>query len=219
MKTKFNFLNGEEIEARTLYGIGSNYSKHAMEMGGVVPSEPVIFIKPAVALIGDNEKINIPDFSQNVHHELELIVIIGIDCSNIDRTEAHKYIAGYGVGLDITLRDIQNKAKTEGKPWAVCKGFRTSAPVSAIVPVSHLSDPLSNFEINLWVNGELRQTGLTAEMERPVDLLIEYLSKVFSLRRGDCIFTGTPEGVGRIISGDTLKAELRGYVSLNVSVE
>ncbi len=215
----FKFKDGKEIEVRTMYGIGQNYAKHAAEMGGQVSSDPIIFIKPSVAYIENNGKIILPEISNNVHHEVELVVVIGKDCKNIHEDEAINYIAGYGVGIDATLRDLQKAAKDKGHPWSVAKGFHTSAPISEIIPAEEFGNQIPNFELSLKVNGELRQNSSTEYMERSVGKLIEYLSKIFTLEKGDCIFTGTPEGVGQIVKGDKLFAELKGYVALSVEVD
>lgn len=215
--TAYTFGDGSAMPVGTMYCIGKNYAAHAREMGGEVPSSPVVFLKPPAAYLPDGGAIRIPAFSQLVHHEVEMVVVIGEDCASVPRSEAHRYIAGYGVGLDITLRDVQTEAKKKGEPWAVAKGFETSAPISAILPAAQF-DGIPDFDIALSVNGVLRQSGNTRAMERPVDMLIEYLSSVFTLRRGDCIFTGTPEGVGAVQSGDVLLARLGGIASLEVSV-
>ncbi len=220
MKNEFTleFTNGETINIGTMFCIGQNYAKHIKEMGGIVTSDPTVFIKPPQALITDNEKIVLPDFSENVHHEVELVVVIGKDCDSVEPDEAIDYVAGFAVGIDVTLRDIQNNCKTNGKPWAVAKGFRTSAPISKIVPLNQIPSDMKYFDLELKVNGEIKQKGTTQEMERTVEELISYLSKVFSLRTGDIIFTGTPEGVGKINSGDTLTIDLSGLVSMTVLV-
>jgi 5-carboxymethyl-2-hydroxymuconate isomerase len=163
--------------------------------------------------------IKIPDFSNLCHHELELVVVIGKHCSNIDKSEAYKFIAGYAVGIDVTLRDIQNSAKQKGQPWAVAKGFVTSAPISQVISSEKFDGNVPDFELRLLVNGEQKQYGNTKDMERSVPELIEYLSKVFTLNPGDCIFTGTPEGVGQIKKGDKLVAELVGYTKIELNVE
>ncbi len=212
------FLDGSKINVGTMFCIGSNYAKHIKEMGGVVTSDPTVFIKPAQALIRDNEKVVLPDFSENVHHEVELVTVIGKDCYNIEPQDAYDYIAGFSVGIDVTLRDIQNNCKTNGKPWAVAKGFRTSAPISKIVPLSALGDT-KYFDLKLEINDEIKQSGNTSEMERSVEQLVSYLSNVFSLRAGDVIFTGTPEGVGKINKGDKLTASLSDFVNLEVFVD
>ena len=219
MRDKLKFLDGTELEPGVMFCVGSNYSKHAKEMGGSVPAEPVIFLKPPQAYLSDGGTVKLPEFSVLPHHEVELVVVIGRDCENVTRFDAHNYVAGFGIGIDVTLRDIQNDAKKEGKPWAVAKGFYTSAPISAIVPCKMIDSIHPDFKISLKVNGEIRQSANTSEMERTVQVLIEYLSKVFTLRKGDIIFTGTPEGVGKISPGDKLTAELEGFVNLNVNVE
>lgn len=213
----YTFSNGDTMPIGTMYCIGKNYAAHAREMGGEVPSSPVVFLKPPAAYVPNGGSVRIPAFSQLVHHEVEMVVVIGEDCDSVPRNEAHRFIAGYGVGLDMTLRDVQTEAKKKGEPWAVAKGFTTSAPLSSIIPASQFSG-IPDFDIALHVNGHLRQSGTTRDMERPVDMLIEYLSSVFTLRRGDCIFTGTPEGVGPVQHGDALRAELTGIAALEVSV-
>jgi 2-keto-4-pentenoate hydratase/2-oxohepta-3-ene-1,7-dioic acid hydratase in catechol pathway len=213
------FTNGKELRPGVMYGIGQNYAKHAKEMNSTVPAEPVIFIKPPSSYIPGGDRIKAPKMSNNVHHEVELVVVIGKECVNVSKEDAYKYIAGYAVGIDVTMRDLQNKAKTEGKPWAVCKGFATSAPISRIIPIEEISSDNPDFDIELLVNGEMRQAVNTSEMERSVGVLIEYLSEIFGLYPGDCIFTGTPEGVAKIQSGDKLFAELKGFTTLEVEVE
>ncbi len=215
--TNYTFGDGTVMPVGTMYCIGRNYAAHAREMGSEVPGSPVVFLKPPTAYVPDGGVVRIPPFSQLVHHEVEMLVVIGEDCSSVSREDAHRYIAGYGIGLDMTLRDVQTEAKKKGEPWAIAKGFVTSAPMSAIIPAAQFGS-IPDFDLTLHVNGQLRQSGTTRDMERPVDMLIEYLSSVFALRRGDCIFTGTPEGVGAVHSGDTLRAELIGGVALEVSV-
>ncbi|TAL68477.1 MAG: FAA hydrolase family protein [Bacteroidetes bacterium] len=215
----YEFSDGRKMKVGTMFCVGQNYSKHAKEMGSEVPKDPIIFLKPPNAYTPDGGKVILPEISNLPHHEVELVVIIGKDCDNVSASDAINYIAGYAVGLDITLRDIQNKAKTNGHPWAVAKGFRTSAPISKIVPASQFENNIPVFDVELKINGELRQQTNTREMERSVAVLISYLSGIFGLREGDCIFTGTPEGVGEIKNGDKLHAELKGFVSLDVSVE
>ena len=216
---QFKFTDESYLDIGTMYCIGKNYEKHAKEMGGSVPKDPVVFIKPPAAYVANNGKIMIPDFSENVHHEVELVVVIGKDCVNIDPNNAREFIAGYAVGIDVTLRDVQQKAKEKGKPWAVAKGFVTSAPISNVIPADKFGKKTPYFDLELKVNGALRQKGNTKDMARPVENLVSYLSKVFTLRKGDCIFTGTFEGVGQIIAGDLIEAELCDYISLNVKID
>ncbi len=209
----FHFLDGAELQAGTLYCIGRNYAAHAKEMNAVVPSEPLVFLKGPNALRLSGEELRIPSFSQSMHHEVELVVVMGKDADNVSTEEALDYVAGYAVGLDLTLRDRQSEAKQRGEPWALSKAFKGSAPVSDVVPVSEVEDP-SILELRLEVNSELRQQGKVLHMERSVAQLISYLSIVFGLRKGDAIFTGTPEGVGALKAGDVVNASLSNYTQL-----
>lgn len=219
MRKELEFSNGKKLEVGTIYCVGSNYSKHIKEMGNLITAEPVIFIKPGNAYIKDGESIIPPKFSENVHHEVELVAVIGKDCRNVEENEALNYVAGYAVGIDATLRDIQQKAKNNGQPWAVAKGFYTSAPISKVIPIEEFGFENREFDIELSVNGSIKQSTNTAEMERTTAKIISYLSSVFYLEPGDCVFTGTPEGVGKIVPGDKLHAELKGFAELNVNVE
>ena len=211
------FTNGHQLKTGTIFCVASNYPLHAKEMGSAIPDEPSIFIKPPQALIYSGDSIVLPPFSNNVHHEVELVVAIGKECSNVSAFDSVNYIAGYAVGIDATLRDVQTKAKSEGKPWAVAKGFHTSAPVSEFIPADYFNKTIPFFSLDLTVNGVLRQTGNTENMQRSVGTLIEFLSRVFTLEPGDLIFTGTPEGVGQIVHGDRLEARIHDFVSLSVT--
>ncbi len=219
MKKYLEFLDGEKIELANIYCVASNYPKHAEEMGTKIPEEPVIFLKPTSAYVPDGGKILLPLLSNNVHHEVELVVVIGKDGFNISKVNALDYIAGYAVGIDVTMRDVQAKAKLEGKPWGIAKGFYTSAPISKVVKANQFNGQIPNFELLLKVNGEIRQQSNTKFMERSVDSLVSFISRIFSLNTGDCIFTGTPKGVGKINHGDKIYAELCGYTSLSCFVE
>lgn len=208
---KLYFTNGATMPVGTIYGIGKNYAAHAREMGGEVPPSPMVFIKPPASFLNaspsDNAITPHPAMTKNLHHEVELVVVIGEDCANVSKDNAESVIAGYALGLDMTLRDLQSEAKTTGSPWSVAKGYVGSAPCSLVVPASELpSSPV--FELDFGVNGERRQHASTAQMERSVAVLVEYLSQVFTLRKGDCIFTGTPEGVSRVFPKDRLTATL-----------
>lgn len=209
---EFLCTDGTTLPVGTMYCIGKNYANHAREMGGVVPPEPVVFIKPPSAYLPDGGMVLRPSFSHNLHHEIELVLIIGQDCQHVPKSEAMNVIAGYAIGLDMTLRDVQQRAKERGEPWTVSKAFATSAPISIVLPASRVKpgNGFPHFDIQLHVNDTLRQFGNTAQMERQPDELIAYLSSVFTLRRGDCIFTGTPEGVHSVVPGDVLRAELNG---------
>lgn len=197
--------------------LGRNYAAHAKEMKAEVPDLPVVFMKPSTALVRTGGKIAHPPFSNELQFEAEMVVAIGKRGRNIPQSEAHEYVAGYGVGIDMTLRDIQAEAKKRGLPWTVAKGFDTSAPVSDFVHREVVHDP-HNLEITLQVNGELRQHSNTNQMIFRVDFIVSHLSSIFTLEQGDIIFTGTPEGVGTVVSGDLLCARLESVGSVEVRV-
>lgn len=220
MKT-INILNtSKKIKPNNIFCVGLNYSNHIKEMNSLFKKSeyPVIFLKPNSAIINNNETIIIPDLSNEVNYETELVIIIKKDCYNIEKEKAYEYILGYSIGIDVTLRDIQKKAKENGHPWALSKGFYTSAPISDIVLKENISN-IQNIDFCLYVNEELKQKGNTNDMLFKIDELISYLSKYFSLKKGDLIFTGTPEGVGLIKKGDKLKAILNNSVELNINVQ
>ncbi|MCI0706302.1 MAG: fumarylacetoacetate hydrolase family protein [Ignavibacteriae bacterium] len=198
----------EPIRAGTIICIGRNYAEHAKEMKSDVPTSPIFFLKPASALIHDGEAIVLPSVSKDVHHEVEMTVLIGKGGKNISRDAALDHVAGYGIGLDMTLRDIQAEAKKKGLPWALAKGFDTSAPISRFVSASKVPNPQA-MTVELSVNGTARQKETTAQLIFPVQHLIAYLSQFITLERGDIIYTGTPEGVAQVHPGDTLSAFLK----------
>ena len=218
MKELF-FTDGTHFPIGTIYGIGQNYAKHAEEMKSLLPrGERIIFIKPSIAYIQDGEAILLPDYSNQVHYEGELVVVIDKFCADVKSEDAWEYIAGIGVGIDATLRDLQSEAKKKGTPWAIAKGFRTSAPISKIVPRDEFQKNQA-IEFQLKLNGEIKQTGNSAGMIYSIGELIEYLSKIFTLDRGDVVFTGTPEGVGEIHQNDTIEIEIKQKTSLRVIVK
>ncbi len=198
--------------------LGRNYRAHAAEMKAEVPESPVVFFKPSTALLTSGSTIIAPKISHELHHEVELVVMIGKEGKNIPRERAFEHVAGYGVGLDMTLRDVQAEAKKKGLPWAIAKGFDTSAPVSEFSPQEAVKDP-QDLEMSLAVNGVLRQHCNTREMIFPIDVTIAFLSSVFTLESGDLIFTGTPDGVGAAIPGDHLHAVLESVGFLDVDVD
>jgi acylpyruvate hydrolase len=208
----------ESLRVPTIYCVGLNYLEHAQEMQSPRPLEPVIFLKPASALVADGGVVRYPAFSQEMHHEIELVVAIAKDCSQLSVAEAKEVILGYGIGLDLTLRDLQARAKAAGKPWSVAKGFATSAPLSVLIPVEQIEKP-QELQFQLTVNGEIRQQGAVKEMLFSIPELIAYLSGVFDLQRGDLIYTGTPAGVGPVYPDDVLSAELMGLSQVTVKVE
>jgi 2-keto-4-pentenoate hydratase/2-oxohepta-3-ene-1,7-dioic acid hydratase in catechol pathway len=197
--------------------VGRNYREHAAEMKAEVPANPVLFLKPPTAIVHSGEHIVIPAFSHEMHHEVELVVAIGEGGKSIPAADAWRAVAGYAVGLDMTLRDVQAVAKQKSLPWAVSKGFDTSAPVSDFIPASSVG-PEPVFDIECSVNGTLRQTSSSAAMIFDIATLISYISTVFTLEPGDLIFTGTPEGVGPVRPGDTIEAKLLGHASTRHNV-
>jgi acylpyruvate hydrolase len=197
--------------------IGRNYSDHIRELGNATPEAPVIFIKPASSVIGEGEAIVIPFYSRECHYEVELALLIGRKGKDIPVEQAMEHIAGYGVGIDLTLRDVQDEQKKKGLPWEIAKGFDTACPLSAFVEASGVADP-QDLRIRMTVNGEIRQDGNTSMMIHPIPAIINYMSRSFTLDPGDVILTGTPAGVGRIVPGDHLIADIPGVATLRVSV-
>ncbi len=197
--------------------IGRNYVDHIKELGNETPAAPVVFIKPASSVIPDGASVIIPSFSSDCHYEAELAVLIGKEGKNIPETEALSYIAGYGVAIDMTLRDVQENLKKKGLPWEIAKGFDTACPLSDFVPTAEIADP-QNLTIRLLLNGEQKQNGSTGLMIHPVVKIISYLSGIFTLEEGDIILTGTPAGVGRVVSGDKMEAIIEGVGKISVNV-
>jgi 2-keto-4-pentenoate hydratase/2-oxohepta-3-ene-1,7-dioic acid hydratase in catechol pathway len=189
--------------------VGSNYADHIKEMGSVAPPEPVLFIKPETALCDIHQPLAIPKDFGSVHHEVELAVLIGTPLKQANEDRVARAIAGYAVALDLTLRELQAGCKKAGQPWEKAKGFDGSCPISGFIPAAEFNDA-QNVELSLGVNGQLRQQGNTRDMITPILPLIAYMSRFFTLRAGDIILTGTPQGVGPIISGDVLNLSLNG---------
>lgn len=197
--------------------LGRNYLDHIRELGNKVPDRAVIFCKPASSIISDGGQVSIPAYSDDCHHELELAVLIGQAGKNISEEQALSHVAGYGVALDLTLRDLQSQLKEKGLPWEIAKGFDTSCPLSDFVQAAQVDNP-NAIELSLQVNGELRQKGSTAQMMRSVEEIISEISQYYTLEEGDIILTGTPAGVSRIISGDKLEGTIDQVGTLKVTV-
>ncbi|MFK5927570.1 MAG: fumarylacetoacetate hydrolase family protein [Desulfuromusa sp.] len=197
--------------------LGQNYLDHIRELGSKIPDRAVIFCKPPCSLLPDGGLIEIPGHSNDCHHELELALLVGKTGKGIQEKNALSYLAGYGVALDLTLRDIQSEQKKKGLPWEIAKGFDTSCPISDFTPVEEIANP-NNLELTLKVNGEVRQQGNTNQMMRPVEKIIAEISNFFTLEIGDIILTGTPAGVSSIVSGDLLEGTIEKLGLLQVSV-
>jgi len=197
--------------------VGRNYADHIEELKNERPTAPVIFIKPDTALLRPGEDFYLPDFSNEIHHELEVVVKINRVGKYIDEKFAHKYYDEVALGVDFTARDLQTELKTKGLPWELAKGFNGSAPVSDFIPKKELGD-LGHLDFSLSVNGEVRQKGNTSMMLYSIDYLIAFVSKYFTLKTGDLLFTGTPKGVAAVKAGDELVGKLgeRDLLSLKV---
>jgi len=208
-----------ELSIGNIYCIGRNYVDHVHELHSDLPEKPLVFLKPLGTIIFDGDTVRLPKQSTNVHHEVEFVVAIGKTGKNISKTQALDHVAGYGVGIDITARDIQAKAKENSHPWTVAKGFDTFAPISSFVRWDKINDP-QEVDLEIKVNGITRQSESTRLMIFPVAELIHYLSTIFTLQPGDLIFTGTPQGVSPLKSGDEIKASMNNdQASLSVTVK
>ena len=198
--------------------IGRNYADHINELNNERPSEPVIFLKPDTAILKDNEPFYHPDFSNDIHHEVEIVLKINKVGKNIEARFAHKYYDEIGIGIDFTARDLQSKLKEKGLPWEKAKAFNGSAPISGFISKSKFLD-LKNLNFHLEVNGEGRQKGNTEMMLWDFNEIIAEISKYFTLKTGDLIFTGTPAGVGKVFVGDKLKAFIEGDEMMSFEVK
>lgn len=213
-------IKGESttINVGKIVCIGRNYFDHIKELGNDVLDNPVLFIKPSTSIIHAGEQIHIPDISKDCHHEIELAVLIGKSGKNVTEAEAMDLVTGYGVAIDLTLRDVQSIQKSKGLPWEIAKGFDTSCPLSDFVPAEKVVDP-HNLQMTLWVNDEMRQNGSTSLMMRRIPAIISAASQFFSLLPGDVLLTGTPAGVSQVRSGDSIKAFIEDVGELTVRVK
>ena len=190
-----------------ILAIGQNYAEHNKELNSATPSEPVVFMKPDSALLKNNKPFFIPDFTQELHYETELIIKFNRLGKNIDSKFSQRYFAEIGLGVDFTARDLQRKLKAEGKPWEISKAFDNSAVIGNFLPVTELGD-IQNIRFRLDLNGKTVQNGNSADMIFPINELISYVSRFFTIKIGDILFTGTPVGVGKVAIGDRLE----GYI-------
>lgn len=196
--------------------IGRNYIEHAKELNNPVPKEPVFFMKPDSALIRNNKPFFLPDFSNEVHHEIELVLKIDRLGKSIDEKFAHRYYHEIGIGVDFTARDLQRIAKEKGLPWEKAKAFDGSAPLGGFVAKDTLPDPII---FRLDINGHTVQEGSTADLIFSFDKIIAYVSRFITLRTGDLIFTGTPAGVGPVKQGDHLQGYIGDQLLLDFTVK
>jgi fumarylpyruvate hydrolase len=204
-----------------IYCVGRNYEDHAKEMGHSGREAPFFFMKPADAVLVASAKtvsMPYPTLTANLHHEVELVVAIGLGGNHIAAADAHRHIYGYAVGLDMTRRDLQGDMKKQGRPWCIGKGFDHSAPIGPITPAAQ-APGIGDAEIYLQVNGQDRQRSHVAKLIWNIAETIEQLSAAWTLQPGDLIFTGTPEGVGAVVRGDTMTAGVTGLQSISVRVE
>jgi len=217
--TNYVFQNyDEKVSIGKIICLARTYQKHAQEMNTSVTEDPLLFLKPESSVIFNNESIIIPKMSSCLHHEVELGVVIGKKGKHITRNSAMSHVLGYIIALDITARDIQSVAKKNGWPWSIAKGFDTFAPISNVVLKKEISNPL-DLDLELKVNGVIKQRSNTKFMIFSIERIIEFISEVMTLKRGDLILTGTPEGVGEIVEGDVIEANLGTICSLKVDVK
>jgi 2-keto-4-pentenoate hydratase/2-oxohepta-3-ene-1,7-dioic acid hydratase in catechol pathway len=190
-----------------IIAIGRNYAEHAKELNNPVPTVPVIFMKPDTAILKDNKPFYHPEFSSDIHHEIELVLKISKEGKHIAEKFAGNYFEEIGLGIDFTARDIQQKHKEKGLPWELAKAFDHSAPISKFIPKSNFKD-LNQLNIRLDLNGKTVQNGNTRDLLFSYEYIISFVSKYFTLKKGDLIFTGTPQGVGKVNIGDNLAGYL-----------
>lgn len=209
--------SGEEIEIGKIVCVGRNYAEHAKELGSEIPKFPLIFLKPASTVIFSGDKVEHPDYSNNLHYEAELVLLVTKKIKNGNLEEAGNAIGGYSVGLDMTLRDLQNEFKDKGEPWTLAKVFDGCAVLTEFVAKENYKLN-ENENIFLEVNGTVKQNSTLDKMIFNVREIVSYISKKMSLEKGDLIFTGTPEGVGRVIKGDKIKAGIKNIAEVETEI-
>ena len=211
----------ERFPVHRVYCVGRNYEDHAKEMGFTGREPPFFFLKPADTVVvvnaGETGRMPYPTLTQNLHHEIELVVAIGQGGRGIKAADAIKHIFGYAVGLDMTRRDLQNDMKKQGRPWCIGKGFDHSAPIGPITPAAQAGDVV-NAAISLLVNGQPRQSSHVHKLIWNIAETIEHLSAAWELQAGDLIYTGTPEGVAAVVAGDLMVGSVAGLGELHVQV-
>ena len=212
----------ERFPVHRIYCVGRNYEEHAKEMGFTGREPPFFFLKPTDSLIvvnaGETGEMPYPSLTKNLHHEIELVLAIGTGGKNIKAADAFSHIYGYAVGLDMTRRDLQNDMKKQGRPWCIGKAFDASAPIGPITPAAEAGD-VTKAEISLQVNGTLRQNSNITKLIWNIAETIEHLSAAWELQPGDLIYTGTPENVAAVVSGDVMVGRITGLQPLEVAVK
>lgn len=211
-------LNNSQVAVKKIICVGANYPAHNAEMGREEKPESFLFLKPPTALIPGDKPIEIPPFTTNLHHEVEMVLLMGGGGYRLKPEQAVEQIQGVGAGLDLTARDLQQRAKEHGLPWSMSKGFNGAARVTDMVEPGEFAD-LSDLNLTLAVNGEIRQQGSTADMLLDPAALICFASRFFTIEPGDLIFTGTPAGVGPLKPGDVVEIDLQGTVGAEYTVQ
>ena len=201
-----------------ILAVGRNYAAHIEELNNERPESPVVFLKPDTAVLRNNDPFYYPDYSKDIHFEVEILLKICKHGKYIQEKHAPDYYQEIGIGIDFTARDLQQYAKEKGLPWALAKGFNDSAPISNFYPKDHFGD-LNQLNFGLKVDGELRQQGNTSLMLYSFDQIIAYMSKFFTLKKGDIIFTGTPKGVGPIAVGNRLQAFIEDQILMDFEIK
>ena len=200
-----------------IFCIGRNYLEHAKELNNAVPTKPLIFMKPPTALLLDNKPFYYPEFTKNLHHEIEVVLKISKNGKAIQPEFAHRYYDKIGLGIDFTARDVQDELKAKGQPWEIAKGFDNSAVLSDFVDLKDFG--ATNISFQLHKNGEIVQKGTTKDLIFSFDTVVSYISQFFTLQQGDLIYTGTPEGVGAVKIGDKLEGFLEGKPMFNCNIK
>ena len=217
---RFKIPGFPDISYGTVYCIGRNYARHIEEMKSSKTADPVVFLKSRNSIIHSGQKISLPNISSDIHHEAELVLLIGKESVNVSESDALFSILAYASGIDVTARDLQAEAKQKGLPWSLSKSFETFAPVGNWVAYENNNTDPDNLNLTLSVNGIIRQQDNTSNMIFPVKKLISFLSRHFTLYPGDLIFTGTPSGVAKIESGDLINVSVGdGESTLEVKAE
>lgn len=197
--------------------VGRNYSEHAKELGNAVPENPVIFSKPDTALLKNGEDFYLPNFSNDVHHEVELVIKINKVGKKIQEKFARNYFSEIGLGIDFTARDVQSELKSKGLPWELAKAFDGSAPIGNFINIENMD--LKNIDFSLQKNGQVVQKGNTAQMIFSFEQIVSFVSQYFTLKVGDLIYTGTPAGVSQVNIGDKLEGFIGNNLMLTCDVK